>query len=360
MIDTYNKENGIHFLQKVNEWKKIFNSLTDIITIHDDDFNIIYSNSAAAEMLKLPIASSKKIKCYKYYHGSNHPPGDCASCQILKTKMPAVLEIFEPHLNKSIEIRAIPRSNDKKQIIGSIHIVRDITERKQREEQLEDSREKLRNLTSHLQNVRETERKRMAREIHDGLGQELAILKMEILRLNKKIPSGQKNMHKMIDALSNRIDRTINTVQKIIMELRPVLVDKFGLQAAIEWHTEKFQDRTGITCDVIVDNQLSSIDKEREISIYRIYQEILTNILRHADATSITIRLNNIDGQLIILVKDNGIGINKAHLSDPKSFGIIGMNERAFFLGGSLSIEGIKNKGTTIKLTIPVTISSNK
>lgn len=360
MIDNTNVENGMHFLQTVKEWKNIFDSLTDMITIHDDDFNIIYSNLSATEKLKLPISSSGKVKCYTYYHGSDCPPKDCASCQILKTKVPAVVEIFEPYLNKSIEIRAIPRSNGGKQIIGSIHIVRDITERKQREEQLEDSREKLRNLTSHLQNVREAERKSMAREIHDGLGQELAILKMKILRLKKEISVDQKNMHEMIDTISNRIDGTITTIQKIITELRPVLVDKFGLQAAIEWQVEEFQDRTGITCDVIVDNQLSSIDKEREVSIFRIYQEILTNIMRHADATRVTIRLNNMDGQLIILVKDNGIGINEAQLTDPKSFGIIGMHERASFLGGSLSIVGIKSKGTTIKLTIPVTFNIDK
>jgi PAS domain S-box-containing protein len=347
------KKAETRIFQSEQDLNSTINTITDMITIHDNDYNIIYANSSAAKMLKLPSAGAKKLKCFKYYHGSKHPPKDCPSCHALKSKIPAAEEIFEPHLNKNIEIRAFPRTNGKKQTIGSIHIVRDITEKKQREEQLRDSRKKLRNLAVHLQHVTESERKRIAREIHDELGQELAVLNLEMLQLGKKIPRKQKSVHDKINSISKRILSNISTVQKIVTELRPALIDKIDFQAAIEWQAEEFQKHTGIKCNLTFDAELIKLDKEQEVAIFRILQEMLTNIMRHADATRVKVMLKEKAGELIVLVKDNGKGITEAQIYNPQSFGIIGINERVSSLGGSFAIKGLHNKGTTVAIRIP-------
>ncbi len=346
--------------QFMSNWTNILNVVTDMITIHDNNYNIIFANSVAVKELKVPSNGKKKLKCYKYYHGLNRPPKNCPSCQMLKSGELASEERFETHLNRNLEIRAFPRTNRENDIIGSIHIVRDITQRKQREEQIENSREKLQNLTAHLQYVREVERKRIAREIHDELGHELAILNMEVLKLEKIIPRGEKQSLEMLGSVSNRIERAITMVQKIVSELRPALVDKFGLRAAIEWQAEEFQTRTGIKCNVSVESEITSLDKDREIYIFRIVQEVFTNIMRHADASRVGVVMKEGSGRLRIVVDDNGKGISDSQIMDPNSFGIIGMNERASFLGGSLSINGRPDAGTTVKLYIPVLIESQE
>ncbi len=213
---------------------------------------------------------------------------------------------------------------------------------------------KLRNLAAYLQHVRESERKCIAREIHDEIGQELAVLNMELSMLEKKIPIRHKSVHERIQSISGRIDKTIHIVQKIITELRPALIDKHSLQSAIEWQLEEFQKKAEIQCDVNIDIEVVQLDKEKEIYIYRVVQEILANIIRHAQATRVTFSLKENDGQLVISVIDNGIGIHEKQISDPKSFGIIGIMERISFLEGLFSITGIPNKGTTVRVSVPI------
>jgi signal transduction histidine kinase len=168
-------------LKSLKDWEEIFNAMTDMVTIHDKDFNIIYSNTAAKEVLGLPeIEIDKVLKCFSYYHGTECPPTGCPSCDCVKTGKPAVFELYEPHLGKNIEIRAMARFDNNNRIIGVIHICRDITERTKSEQELKNSREKLRNLTGHLNLVREEERKHIAREIHDELAQALTALKIDL------------------------------------------------------------------------------------------------------------------------------------------------------------------------------------
>ncbi len=213
---------------------------------------------------------------------------------------------------------------------------------------------KLRNLAAYLQHARELERKCIAREIHDEIGQELAVINMELSMLEKKIPKRQKSAHERIQSISVRIDKTIHIVQKIMTELRPALIDKHSLQSAIEWQLEEFQKKTEITCDVNIDDEVVKLDKEKEIYIFRIVQEILANIIRHSKATRVKFIFKENNGQLEISAIDNGIGINKEQICNPKSFGIIGIKERISFLEGLFTISGIENKGTTVSIIIPI------
>ncbi|MGD2244935.1 MAG: PAS domain S-box protein [Candidatus Aminicenantes bacterium] len=233
-------------------------------------------------------------------------------------------------------------------------IARDITEKKMAEDALRESEEQLRNLAAHLQSIREEERASVAREIHDELGQALTALKMDLSWLDKKLPEEQRPLLKKTKSMSQLIDSTIHIVQRLSAELRPGLLDDIGLFATIEWQAEEFQKRTGIVCELSVSSQKINLDQERSTAIFRIFQETLTNIARHANATKVRVNLVKKGRKLELTIKDNGKGITEEKISDPKSLGLIGIQERVHFFGGDIVIKGIRNKGTTITASIPL------
>jgi signal transduction histidine kinase len=325
-----------------------------MITIHDKNFNIIFANTSAEKNLKLPSSSSIPLKCFKYFHGTGCPPEKCPSCDCLITGVPANFELFEPHLKKHIEIRALPRFNNRKQIVGVIHIVRDISERKKSEKKIRDSQRQLRNLTSHLLSIRERDRECIAREIHDELAQSLTAMHMDLKLLEKKLPRGNKSLHERTRSMSEILDTVIQRVQKISSELRPKILDELGLLPAITWQARKFENRTGIKCEVLSNLQNIKLDQNRDTDIFRIFQETITNIYRHAKATSVEVSIEENIGQLMMKIKDNGTGIRKAQIVDSKSLGLIGMRERVQLLQGKIEIQGIPNKGTTVSINVPL------
>jgi len=235
-----------------------------------------------------------------------------------------------------------------------ITVNEDITDRKRTEEELKSSQEQLRNLVARLQSVREEERRLIAREIHDELGQTLTVLKMDLFWLAKRIPKDQRPFHEKTKSMSKLIDKTIQRIKRISAQLRPGLLDYLGLPAAIEWEGEEFQNRTGIKCEVNIDSEDIIMEQDRSTAIFRIFQETLTNVARHANAKKIKVSLKEKAGKLELRVRDNGKGITEKQISDPKSFGLIGMRERAQFLGGEVKIRGVQDKGTTIIATVPL------
>jgi signal transduction histidine kinase len=154
--------------------------------------------------------------------------------------------------------------------------------------------------------------------------------------------------------MSRLIDSTIQTVQRLSAELRPGLLDDIGLLAAMEWQAEEFQKRTGIDCELSFSSHEINLDQERSTAIFRIFQETLTNITRHASATKIRVSLVKKGPKLELTIKDNGKGITQEKISDPKSLGLIGIQERVYFLGGDIDIKGIRDKGTTVTVSIPL------
>jgi signal transduction histidine kinase len=230
----------------------------------------------------------------------------------------------------------------------------DITERIQAERELHNSREELRNLSSYLQSVREEERTHIAREIHDELAQALTALRMDLSWLDNRLPRDHMSLFEKTRSMTGLINATIQTVKRISAELRPGILDDLGLVAAIEWQAEEFQHRTGITCRIIVDQDDLSVEQNRSTAIFRIFQETLTNVARHARATRVTVSLKMKGGTLNLIVKDNGKGITKKHIHDSKSFGLIGMRERVYPWGGKVNIRGSSGKGTTVLVSVPV------
>jgi PAS domain S-box-containing protein len=230
----------------------------------------------------------------------------------------------------------------------------DITEKKRAEEELERSREQLRNLSAYLQSVREKESTRIAREIHDELGQSLTALQMDIAWLGTQLASESPQLAEKTQRMTRLAESTIDSVHRIITELRPILLDDLGLSAAIEWQAGEFQNRSGISCDVYVDCRDSSINKDLATTVFRIFQETLTNAARHSGASEVWVRLTQDENELCLEVADNGKGITRRQTEDPRSFGIIGIRERVTMWNGTFRINGRHSRGTTVTVTIPL------
>ncbi len=234
-------------------------------------------------------------------------------------------------------------------------IAQDITERKKADEELSQSREQLRVLLAHLQSVREEERTRISREIHDELGQSLTALKIDLSWLARRLTHEQEALAEKVVDMSRLIDLNIQTVKRIAAELRPGLLDDLGLTAALEWQAEEFEQRQGIRCELRIRPTDMTLDREISTAIFRIFQETLTNIVRHAKAGRISVVLEKKPRGLVLTVRDDGRGITKKQIASPTSIGLIGMRERVNFLGGTVDISGSRNKGTTVKVFIPLT-----
>ena len=226
-----------------------------------------------------------------------------------------------------------------------------------REKALEQSREELRNLSEHLQRVRERERTRIARQVHDELGQFLSVLKIDLTCLGQGLDADQGEVLDQIQGIANKIDTAVHTVRKICSELRPSILDDFGLPAAIEWHAEDFQKRTGVRFITRIDPAIPAVEKRLALVFFRIFQETVTNVLLHAKATTVKVSLRKDAGNLVLKVADNGKGISKKELSSPGSFGIIGMRERVRFWNGQLLFSSARNKGTSMTVSIPLAAS---
>ena len=230
----------------------------------------------------------------------------------------------------------------------------DISDRRRAEEQLRVSREQLRALAGHLESARESERQGIARDIHDDLGQSLTGLKIDLVQLAKKLPAGQPELHRHVEAMVALTDETINSVRRIMTQLRPAVLDDLGLAAAVEWQGREFEERTGIQCRLALPEHDISLDPGHATAVFRIYQESLTNVARHAFATAVDVRLDEKEGKLVLEVRDNGRGFATGAMPGPQSFGLIGMRERALLLGGSLEINSAPGAGTAVRLEIPL------
>jgi PAS domain S-box-containing protein len=230
----------------------------------------------------------------------------------------------------------------------------DITERKRIEEDLKSSYEQIRSLSEHLTTVREEERKHIAREIHDELGQELTVLKMDVGSVVKKIPLTDEIMRKRLASFSGLIDNIVQSVRRIASELRPSLLDDLGLPAAIAWHLEEFEKRSGIRAYFTEPKDEWILPDNVKINLFRIVQEATTNIGRHSKATEVHVNLERNDHSIALWVFDNGVGFNVETICKGNTLGILGMRERASIVGGKLEIKTAPGNGTGIVVSVPL------
>ncbi len=231
----------------------------------------------------------------------------------------------------------------------------DVTERKKTEEELQESYRAVRTLTGYLQNIREQERAHMAREIHDELGQQLTVLKMDVSWLNKKIKNDEDpGVKEKIQDLLTMLDGTVKTVRRISSELRPSLLDDLGLVAAMEWQIGEFQKRSGIRATFNEPIGDFVLNDTARTSLFRIFQESLTNVARHAGATQVVVGLENTNGKVVLQISDDGKGFERDKITGKKTLGLLGMQERTLMMGGTYDIISVPGKGTTVRVAIPV------
>jgi PAS domain S-box-containing protein len=242
----------------------------------------------------------------------------------------------------------------------NLELREEIAERARVEGELRTSLEQLRALAARLQLVREEERTLVAREMHDELGQACTAIKMDLALIGRKTTKRQTQLRARINSAIQLVDQMIFNVRRIASELRPRTLDDLGLTAALELHAQEFESRTGIHCVVALpqEQEQLALDFERSTAIFRIFQESLTNVARHAQATQVEARLETQQDQLILQVRDNGRGFDAEQTKSRRSLGLVGMQERALLLNGELKIEGVPGSGTTVTLRIPLPRSS--
>jgi signal transduction histidine kinase len=254
---------------------------------------------------------------------------------------------------KWVRVTAAAIRNPPGELIGAVETIEDVTERKQAEEELKRSSMQLRNLSHRLQSLREEERTLIAREIHDELGQQLSALQIDLTWLEDQVPANKRNVRARIRTMEGLVDTIIRSVQRIATELRPSLLDDLGLSAAIEWQAKEFKKRTGIECKVFLNKEEIKPTRDRSTAIFRIFQETLTNVLRHAQAKKVEVYLIEKSSQLVLEVRDDGRGIPESRIGSPKSLGLVGIRERANALRGNLQISGLPGGGTTVRVELP-------
>lgn len=287
--------------------------------VQSDDFPLLMSSIEEVRKLHIPLNIDLRIV---------YPNGEC--------------RFIHEQAEMTFDSYGVPAK-----WIGTVH---DITQRKKTEEELQKSLEQLHQLSKHIEQARENERLNIARELHDELGQALTAVKID-LEIIKRNTSDSYTKEKLEDA-KTLVGNTIRTVQRITSQLRPEIIDDLGLEAALDWYTKEFAKRNGIEVFLYIENGIL-ISNDKTLPLFRIMQESLTNIARHAGATHIEILLHQNDDFIQFIISDNGVGITQDQIHSKKSFGIISMKERAASLGGTFEIDRGENFGSKIMITFP-------
>jgi len=264
--------------------------------------------------------------------------------------------LLPPHgaSEKWINIRARPRRLDSGDVLWD-GLVFDDTQGRLAQLEIERSREELRALSRHLQTIREEEKARIAREVHDELGSTLTALKMDLDWLGERLAGAPEAIVQKRAAMGTLLEAAVAATRRIVTDLRPSILDDLGLSAALRWQAAEFAKHTGVRVDVKALETNHHIDRDVALALFRIFQETLTNVARHAKATEVAVMLSSNDDALVLQIRDNGIGVSEDDLRKPTSLGIRGMRERARQLGGDVSVSAQPGSGTTVVISIPIT-----
>jgi PAS domain S-box-containing protein len=254
------------------------------------------------------------------------------------------------------EHRRVTIYDNTGQVLAVEGIARDVTEFVEAQQRLRESEEQLRQLAARLHDAREAERAQVARELHDELGQTLTALKLDITRM-AQVLTREHLTPPVVDRLQSLIglsDIGLATVKRIATRLRPPTLDHLGLAEAIHWEAVTFKARTGLRCNVRTNKARTALSSEQQTALFRIFQEAMTNIVRHAQASAVQVALTERAERFEMRIRDNGRGITEAQSEDPGAIGLLGMRERTALMGGVFRISGHKGKGTVVSIEVPV------
>jgi PAS domain S-box-containing protein len=345
-------------IKQVNkELSQIFDTAADGMRVIDCDFNVLRANTTFLKLAKVSRQKIEGLKCHEVFYGASCNTDACPMLRIQQGE-----ERIEYDATKIRQdggevpciVTVTPFRNGNGDLIGIVENFKDISDRKLAEKELQRSHQQLRKVSSHLEMAREQERRAMAREIHDELGQALTCLKMDLHWLNRHLDSQDEAIYHKIEEIDRQLNNTVHEVQRLSSELRPRLLDDLGLSAAMEWHANSVHERLGIAIDVVSIPEDISLSDSLNITIFRIFQEALTNIARHAQASQVEVALIMEPAVIGLTIKDNGRGLSREQLESSNSFGLIGMKERSGLIGGILTIDSVENQGTVVSLTIPI------
>lgn len=253
-----------------------------------------------------------------------------------------------------VDVKTAVMRDTHGQAIGLLGVGKDITERKRADEGLQATHERLRDFAGRMRSVREQERALMARKIHDELGQVLTALGMDVAWLEARLPAHDQTLVEKCRAMAAIIEGTIGRVRTLATELRPAVLDDLGLLAAIEWETQQFTRRTGIACALELPATLPPLDADRSTDLFRILQEALTNVVRHAAAQHVDVQVRETPAELVLGVSDDGRGIGTAEATSPRSLGLLGMRERALLWNGTVDVRARPQGGTAVTVQLPL------
>lgn len=235
-------------------------------------------------------------------------------------------------------------------------ILRDVTARVRAEEALRRSKEELQELGIVAHQAREQEKSRIARELHDELAQGLTALQMDVAWCKERLPAGQDGLAKKLQRMEILLDTTVTATRRIAADLRPLMLDDLGLLPAVEWLVENFTQRTGVPCELAVSISDLHLHKAHSTAVFRIVQESLANVAKHAKASRAEVAIEQSGGEVMINVRDDGLGFSPEDSRKPNSFGLVGLRERAYLLGGEAAIESSPGKGTNVEVRLPLTL----
>jgi PAS domain S-box-containing protein len=361
-LERERRESDDRLRESEARFRSVFESATDAIVLADPDGRIISWNRAAREIfgysddevLGRMLTTLMPVR-YRERHeaGMRHHREGLASRILGRT-----VEMFGLRKDGAefpIELAVGTWETDRGRFYSGV--IRDITRRKHDEEMLHRSNEDLRELSARIEAIQEEERTSIARELHDELGQALTVLRLDIAWLEKRVqekPTDRARLLSRLRRMGLTVDSTIAEVRRISAELRPGMLDELGLQATVDWQIQEFTDRTGVAC--VLDSSIdeSPVTGEAATAVFRILQECLTNIARHAGASRVEVTLGRVDGQLVLRVLDDGRGIEAYEARSPNALGLLGMKERCRSLSGDLTIEGQPGHGTRVTVRIPL------
>jgi PAS domain S-box-containing protein len=378
--DKGNVTSCMSLVQDISQKKKA----EELLAINEQQLDLIY-NSSSDILFLIDVESIGRYKfitinnAFKTATGltSDQILGKYVDAVIPKSSLPLVLKKYKEAIESKrtlqweevsefpsgirtglVSVTPVYDNNDKCiRLVGSVH---DITENKKAEVELKEKNEQLRSLSAHLQEIREDERAHIAREIHDELGARLTGIRLDISWIQSQFSSNKFPVAHKFPALIELVDDTIKTVRKLSTELRPSILDDFGLVDAVEWQAAEFEKRTGISCKVksFIRKQINN--KKIEITLFRIFQESLTNILRHSGARNVCVQLHDENDIIELTITDDGVGMDPEAVKNKQTLGLIGMKERVLMVDGDYHVSSEIGKGTTIMVSVPYSQALNR
>ena len=347
----------------------IVNALGEGLVLTDIDGTVLFVNPAAEHLLGWPEGELVGLNFHSLVHflhedGAPYPHEDCqiASFARRSAAFRSDSEIFvrKDGSRFNVACTATPML-DHGRVVAIITIFTDISNRKKAELELRESREQYRQLSNFLQSVREEERTCIARELHDELGQSLTALKMDVSWIIHRLTEQQGPMLAKADQMLTLIDNTVDSVRRIASNLRPGQLDDLGLAAAVEWLLDEFKARSGIHYTLRLSHDELALDEQLSTTVFRLLQEALTNVARHAKASSIDVALNEDEHVVRLTITDNGVGFNpESQRGSKKSFGLLGMRERVCALAGVFDLTSRPGEGTQLRIQLPKTLTNSQ